>query len=106
MEHELASLQIFAGAGPHTSGTREAKFLCTEEDETHSEIILSAHIDSAGTPGAEDNASGVAVLLELARTLPGLLPARASRWRRPTLTISLELGSLLSESVESVTYKK
>ena len=33
------------------------------------EIILSAHIDSAGTPGAQDNASGVAVLLELARTL-------------------------------------
>lgn len=41
------------------------------------EIILSAHIDSAGTPGAEDNASGVAVLLELARTLPKLnLPFR------------------------------
>jgi aminopeptidase YwaD len=33
------------------------------------EVILSAHIDSAGTPGAQDNASGVAVLLELARTL-------------------------------------
>ena len=41
------------------------------------EIILSAHIDSAGTPGAQDNASGVAVLLELARTLPKLnLPFR------------------------------
>jgi hypothetical protein len=41
------------------------------------EIILSAHIDSAGTPGAQDNASGVAVLLELARTLPGMdLPFR------------------------------
>ncbi len=41
------------------------------------EIVLSAHIDSAGTPGAQDNASGVAVLLELARTLPKLdLPFR------------------------------
>ncbi len=41
------------------------------------EVILSAHIDSAGTPGAQDNASGVAVLLELARTLPKLdLPFR------------------------------
>ncbi|HLK63411.1 MAG TPA: M20/M25/M40 family metallo-hydrolase [Bryobacteraceae bacterium] len=41
------------------------------------EIIVSAHVDSAGTPGAQDNASGVAVLLELARTLPKLhLPYR------------------------------
>ncbi len=41
------------------------------------EIILSAHINSAGTPGAQDNASGVAVLLELAQFLPRLdLPFR------------------------------
>lgn len=32
-------------------------------------ILLSAHVDSAaGSPGADDNASGVAVLLELLRT--------------------------------------
>jgi Zn-dependent M28 family amino/carboxypeptidase len=41
------------------------------------DVILSAHIDSAGTPGAQDNASGVAVLLELARHLSRLdLPFR------------------------------
>ena len=41
------------------------------------DIILSAHIDSAGTPGAQDNASGVAVLLELAEHLSRLdLPFR------------------------------
>jgi hypothetical protein len=49
----------------------------TENRTADREIILSAHIDSAGTPGAQDNASGVAVLLELARTLPKLhLPFR------------------------------
>jgi hypothetical protein len=49
----------------------------TQNRQADREIILSAHIDSAGTPGAEDNASGVAVLLELARTLPKLhLPFR------------------------------
>ncbi|MFB3829560.1 MAG: M28 family metallopeptidase [Bryobacteraceae bacterium] len=31
--------------------------------------ILGAHYDSAGTPGADDNASGVAALLEAARVL-------------------------------------
>lgn len=41
------------------------------------DIILSAHIDSAGTPGAQDNASGVAVVLELAQHLSRLdLPFR------------------------------
>jgi len=35
-------------------------------------IILAAHVDSAaGSPGADDNASGVAVLLEVLRTLSG-----------------------------------
>jgi Zn-dependent M28 family amino/carboxypeptidase len=32
-----------------------------------SEVILSAHLDSVRDPGADDNASGVAVLIELAR---------------------------------------
>ena len=33
-------------------------------------IIVGAHLDSVqGTPGADDNASGVAVMLEAARTL-------------------------------------
>jgi hypothetical protein len=49
----------------------------TKNRTTGHEIIVSAHIDSAGTPGAQDNASGIAVLLELARTLPKLhLPFR------------------------------
>jgi Zn-dependent M28 family amino/carboxypeptidase len=49
----------------------------TRDGKADREVILSAHVDSAGTPGAQDNASGVAVLLELARTLPKLdLPFR------------------------------
>ena len=32
-------------------------------------VIVGAHYDSCGTPGADDNASGVASLLELARAL-------------------------------------
>jgi len=37
-------------------------------DAPEEEIIIGAHYDSAlGTPGADDNASGVAVLLELAK---------------------------------------
>jgi len=43
-------------------------------------VVLGAHYDSfAGTPGANDNASGVAALLEIARLLAGLRPARTLR---------------------------
>jgi len=40
-------------------------------------VIVGAHYDAYGElPGADDNASGVAVLLELARTLPERQPLR------------------------------
>lgn len=38
-------------------------------------VVVGAHYDAYGKmPGADDNASGVAVLLELARTLPAVQP--------------------------------
>ncbi|CAE6514192.1 Peptidase family M28 [Nitrosomonas nitrosa] len=45
------------------------------------EIILAgAHYDSVtGSPGADDNASGIAALLEIARLLSGSQPARTLR---------------------------
>ncbi|MDP6933413.1 MAG: M28 family peptidase, partial [Myxococcota bacterium] len=43
-------------------------------------VVVGAHYDSArGTPGANDNASGVAVLLELARLFQGHAPAATLR---------------------------
>jgi len=43
-------------------------------------VILGAHYDTvAGTPGADDNASGVAVLLAIAARLKDLAPARTLR---------------------------
>jgi hypothetical protein len=48
-------------------------------DKPH--IIIGAHYDSApGTPGADDNASAVAILLELARRLVGKPCARSLRF--------------------------
>jgi Zn-dependent M28 family amino/carboxypeptidase len=43
-------------------------------DET---LVVGAHYDSvAGSPGADDNASAIAALLEIARLLQGQVPAR------------------------------
>jgi hypothetical protein len=44
-------------------------------------LVVGAHYDSvAASPGANDNASGVAVLLELARSLRASTPSRAVRF--------------------------
>jgi Zn-dependent M28 family amino/carboxypeptidase len=60
----VANLEVTLGAHEHTEGV----------------IVVGAHYDSApGTPGADDNASGVAALLELSRLLGGLEPRRTLR---------------------------
>src|SRR5512139_39060 len=49
-------------------------------------LLLAAHYDGpAGSPGADDNASGVAVLLETARLLAGATPRRTVRFVAFTL---------------------
>jgi len=49
-------------------------------------VVIGAHYDTApGTPGADDNASGVAVLLELARSLRDFAPGPTVRWIAFTL---------------------
>lgn len=52
------------------------------EGSTHAgEIVLAgAHYDTVpGSPGADDNASGVAAVIELARLLRGTTPSRTTR---------------------------
>ncbi|MBU4371316.1 MAG: M28 family peptidase, partial [Proteobacteria bacterium] len=47
--------------------------------KTHPEdvAVIGAHYDTvAGTPGADDNASAVAILLEMCRLLKGYSPER------------------------------
>ena len=49
-------------------------------------LLLGAHYDTAeGTPGADDNASGVAALLELARLLREASLQETLRWVAFTL---------------------
>lgn len=62
-------------------------------------VIVGAHYDTVeGTPGADDNASGVAGLLELARLLRDLEPARTLRFvafvnEEPPLFLTDKMGS-------------
>jgi len=46
-------------------------------DQSKGALVVGAHYDSvSGSPGANDNGSGVAAVLELARTMKNLAPAR------------------------------
>ena len=63
-------------------GVRCANLEVTIQGETHPEeiILIGAHYDSVpGSPGANDNGSGVAALLELARLFRQARPARTIR---------------------------
>jgi Zn-dependent M28 family amino/carboxypeptidase len=50
-------------------------------DKPASLLLIGAHYDSViGCPGANDNASGIAALLEISRSLAGTIPAMSLRF--------------------------
>lgn len=81
---EVQDVPVPAGTswGVHVAGGTSANVVAEPPgfDGTHPHLVLGAHLDTVPqAPGAEDNASGVAVLLELGRMLaeqPAALPVR------------------------------
>jgi hypothetical protein len=71
----------------------------TKPDET---LIVGAHYDAApGTPGADDNASGIAGMLALARAMSSRTPSRTVRFvawvnEEPPAFWTEEMGSLVN----------
>ncbi|HEX2344198.1 MAG TPA: M28 family peptidase [Vicinamibacterales bacterium] len=63
-------------------------------------VVVGAHYDSvSGSPGADDNASGVAALIELARAMAATRPARTVRFvgfvnEEPPFFQTRDMGSL------------
>jgi Zn-dependent M28 family amino/carboxypeptidase len=67
-------------------------------------IIVGAHYDSVqGSPGANDNASGVAAVLELARLFRGFTPRKTIRF---VFFVNEEPPYFQTESMGSVVYAK
>ena len=72
----VATQPFAVAAGP----VRNIEVEISGETRAREIIVVGAHYDSvAGAPGANDNASGVAAVLELARLLKGAAPARTLR---------------------------
>src|SRR5215469_9726505 len=67
-------------------------------------VVVGAHYDSVqGSPGANDNASGVAAVLELAHLLRGFTPRKAIRF---AFFVNEEPPYFQTESMGSVVYAK
>ncbi len=70
----------------------------------NSTVVIGAHYDTVrGSPGANDNASGVAALLELARLLKGFRPRREIRF---VAFVNEEQPFFASEAMGSWRYAK
>lgn len=87
--------------GPQNKPYRNIIVTKTGKDKKEKIIIVCAHYDSVfGSPGADDNASGVAVLLELARLiykeeLNKTVKFIAFTNEEPPLFMSEDMGSLI-----------
>lgn len=105
METSLASAGLVPTKEPFRAAGQEVRNVIAERRGARSpeEIVLvGAHYDSApGTPGADDNASGSAVLLELARVFATRAPGRTLRLvafvnEEPPFFQTEEMGSLVN----------
>jgi len=91
-EHDLARDNIeaeFAAAGHEVvlepfdyAGSTYANVVATQVGATSPDevIVVGAHFDSVDNPGADDNATGTALVLELARALSGFTFDRTVRY--------------------------
>jgi Zn-dependent M28 family amino/carboxypeptidase len=104
IEAELESGGFTVKDQTYTAYDKESRNLIVEipGSERPEEILLvGAHYDSVtGSPGANDNASGVAALLELARQLAGTHPVRTVRLvafvnEEPPFFKSKNMGSMV-----------
>jgi hypothetical protein len=84
IENQVATLGLASERHPYEVDGQTVyniEVLCPARTETQEVLVVGAHYDSArGTGGANDNASGVAVLLELARHCPADGARRALRF--------------------------
>ena len=104
-EYEL-SVSTFNAPATETGLTRVANIDATrrgtiKDDEI---IVVGAHYDSVrGSPGANDNATGVAAMLEIARILKNERPARTIRY---VAFVNEEPPFFQSDLMGSVVYAK
>ncbi len=104
IEAELAKAGYAVGRQAYEIGDRlcyNLEVQLTGSEWANEIVIIGAHYDTViGSPGANDNASGVAALLTLARSLADMQPARTLRFvafvnEEPPLFQTASMGSVV-----------
>jgi len=107
VEAALASAGYAVRREPYRVGTQTCYNLeatLVGSDRSGEILVVGAHYDSvAGSPGANDNASGVAALVEIAR---GLVGARPSRTVRFVAFVNEEPPYFQTEAMGSLVYAR
>lgn len=107
LEGELAALGYAPAAQRFAVGAGEVRNIEAElagGARAAEIIVVGAHYDSvSGSPGANDNASGVAAVLELARLMRDAAPARTLRF---VLFVNEEPPYFKSEAMGSLRYAR
>lgn len=84
LERELAATGLVVGDQPYETDGKTVRNLEAElpgRGTSGEIVVVGAHYDTVyGTPGANDNASGAAALLEIARLMAGSHPQRTIRF--------------------------
>ncbi len=81
-----AAIRVRFSARTHIRTGRPRTVIATIPGSSGKQLIICAHGDAdSGGPGADDNASGVSAVLELARTLGGMVGRH--ELPRPTVTV-------------------
>ncbi len=98
VERELRAVGLKAGRRPFVfGGSSHDNVVATKPgaDAGRPRVLVGAHFDTVrGTPGADDNASGVAALLEVARFLSGV-----------PLATDVDLVGFNLEEPQGITYR-
>ncbi len=104
IEQQLAEIGYEVSLQPFRAGTQQVRNIEVELKGKISPseiIVIGAHYDSAqGAPGANDNASGVALLIELARFFKSTSPQKSLRFvfftnEEPPFFGTDEMGSVV-----------
>ena len=104
IEETLSELDYLVAMQPYTARGKAVRNLETDIIGTLGPdkiVLIGAHYDSIkGSPGANDNASGVAALLEIARQMAGMKLNHTVRFvffvnEEPPFFYSEEMGSLI-----------
>lgn len=76
MENHKVKVHMKAITSTKDKPSKNVRGLLTGTKRPEEKVLVVAHRDSAGVPGADDNASGTAVMMEVARVLSKRKPER------------------------------